>query len=147
MITQQEANYLICLSKIIKNPKKLKFPLPGEQKEINVLSIDGKEKFILDINRARIKLTKCTYKNRYRKDIVLLRLDIDGRPHLNPPELGGKTIDCPHLHIFKEGYGDKWAIQLPDFFTNDKDLIIKLFGFSDYCNINNAKEIQLQGVI
>jgi len=40
MITQQEADYLISLTKVIENPKKLKFPQPGEQKEISVLSID-----------------------------------------------------------------------------------------------------------
>jgi len=147
MITQQEADYLLSLTKVIENPKKLKFPQPGEQKEISVLSIDGKEKFILDINRATIKLTKCTYQNRYRKDIVLLRLDLDGPSHTNPPELGGETIDCPHLHIFKEGFGDKWAVHMPDEFTNDMDLITELFEFSDYCKISNANETQLQGVI
>ena len=146
MLTQEEANNLINMVKKIEKPGKLKFPHPGEKKEISVISLDGKEKFFLDINRARLKLTKCTYQNRYRRDIILLRLDIDGPDHTNP-EPNGETFPCPHLHIFKEGYGDKFAIPLPLEFSPSMDLITKLYEFLDYCKIDNANEMQIQGVI
>jgi len=145
MITQAEADYLISMVKLIETPKSVKFPFPGEKREIPLLSTDGKEKFLLDINRGGIKLSKCTYQNRYRKDIVLLRLDIDGPDHTNPGEDG--PISCPHLHVYREGFGDKWAIPLPHEFSSDTSLIVKLFEFLQYCKIDNANEIQLQGVI
>ena len=147
MLTQEEADYLISIDKIIENPKKVKFPLPGEQKEYVVHSGDKKEKFLLDINRGYIKLSKCTYQNRYRRDIVLLRLDIDGRPHTNPSELGGETIECPQLHIFKEGYADRYAIPLPNEFSVDEDIITKFFEFMEFCKIDNANDVHIQGVI
>jgi hypothetical protein len=146
MITQAEADHLMGIDKLIESPEKVKFPQPGEQIGIDVLSSDRKEKFILDVNRGRIVLSKCTYQNRYRKDIILLRLDIDGPDHTNPgPD--GETITCPHLHIYREGFGDKCAFALPNEFTANMDLVTKLFEFLEYCKIGNADELSIQGVI
>jgi hypothetical protein len=65
---------------------------------------------MLDLARGQIKLTKATYQNRARQAIVLMRLDLDGPPHRNPDD---QEIPCPHLHFYREGYGDKWAIPPP----------------------------------
>jgi hypothetical protein len=35
-----------------------------------------------------------------------MRLDLDGPPHRNPDD---EEIPWPHLHVYREGYGDKWA--------------------------------------
>jgi hypothetical protein len=32
-----------------------------------------------------------------------MRLDLDGPPHRNPDD---QEIPCPHLHIYRAGYGD-----------------------------------------
>ena len=61
---------------------------------------------MLDVTRGQIRLTKATFQNRVRQAIVLMRLDIDGPPHRNPD---GKEIPCPHLHVYREGFGVKWA--------------------------------------
>ena len=49
-----------------------------------------------------------------------MRLDLDGPPHRNPDEA---EIPCPHLHIYSEGFGDKWAMAAPaDRYSNTLDL-------------------------
>jgi hypothetical protein len=73
-----------------------------------------------------------------------LRLDIGGGRHSNPD---GEVIDGPHLHIYTEGYGDKWAYPLPDEFTDDISLMVKFVEFLRCCKIDNVNDLQLQGVI
>lgn len=65
---------------------------------------------MLDLRRGRIDLAKGTYQNRGRQVVVLMRLDFGGAPHRNPD---GDEIDSPHLHIYREGFGDKWAMPVP----------------------------------
>lgn len=86
----------------------------------------------MDIARSRVDISKTTYQNRARKTIVLLRLDIGGAPHRNPD---GQEIPSPHLHIYKEGYGDKFAYPLPREFTFCENTLDYLDTFMDYCNI------------
>jgi hypothetical protein len=95
---------------------------------------------------GRIRLTKCTYQERYQTIIILIRLDLDGPPHTNPevvnvplPHLtpyNGQTIDCPHLHLYVEGFMDKWAIPAPnDEFLDTTNLYTTLQDFLRYCNV------------
>ncbi len=76
------------------------FPIEGNRLSVPLISADKRENFMLDVMRAQIKLTKATYRNRARQVIILMRLDLDGRPHRNPD---GVEIPCPHLHIYREG--------------------------------------------
>ncbi|MDR1798121.1 MAG: hypothetical protein LBR44_11945 [Clostridiales Family XIII bacterium] len=144
MLTQAEADNLIAMLKTIERPTAFRFPLAGEQKTVDAVSGDGRERFLFDVNRSHIKLSKCTYQNRYRKDTVLLRLDIGRGPHNNPD---GSSVDCPHLHIYKEGYEDRWAYALPAGFTADENLITKLIEFLKYCNVENIDALPMQGAI
>jgi hypothetical protein len=69
-----------------------------------------------------------------------MRLDIDGPPHRNPD---GEEIPCPHLHIYREGLGDKWAIPAPsDRYTNTSDLFTTCDAFMQHCNITVPPNIQ-----
>jgi len=52
--------------------------------------------------------------------------------HTNPD---GEIITGNHLHIYKEGYGDKIAQPLPDIFTNPENPLKTLREFMKYCNI------------
>lgn len=123
MLTQSEAEALIRLRKVRKSDDHYAFPLPGEPLTIPIISQNRQENFLIDINRGRIQFTKCSYQERYQQTIVLIRLDIDGPRHSNPdvvnvplPHLepyNGQTIDCPHLHLYVEGYMVKWAIPAP----------------------------------
>jgi hypothetical protein len=105
-LTQAEADALIKMEKRGVDDKKWLFPSPGERIAIPLVSVDKRENFILDVTRGQIRLTKATYQERARQAIILMRLDLDGPPHRNPDD---EEIPWPHLHVYREGYGDKWA--------------------------------------
>ena len=105
-LTQTEADFLVEMPKKATSSKVYIFPESGEKLTFELQSVDDTEQFIVDINRSRIKVSGITYQNRAREIVVLRRLDIEGPPHRNPD---GEVVPCPHLHVYKEGYGAKWA--------------------------------------
>lgn len=109
------------------------YPGTGGSLIVPLTSQDRREEFLLDIYRGRIDLLKGTYQNRARQVIVLVRLDFGGAPHRNPD---GTEVPCPHLHLYRAGYGDKWAMPLPpDRFPNIGDLWQTLEDFMQFCNV------------
>jgi hypothetical protein len=61
------------------------------------------------------------------------RLDLDGRPHRNPDQT---EVPCPHLHLYREGYDDRWAEPAgPPEFTNTADLYLSCQQFMAYCHV------------
>lgn len=71
---------------------------------------------------------------------MLARLDLSGRPHRNPPPDGTK-LECPHLHLFREGEYS-WAFPVPvNDFPNLDDLWLTLFDFMKYCHIIDPPRI------
>jgi len=117
------------------------FPAGGQTVTAPLRSEDGRESFLLDLTRGRIKLSKVTMQNRARQVVVLARLDVDGPPHRNPDD---QEVPCPHLHIYREGYGDKWALPIPrDRFSDPADLGKTLDEFMKYCNITVPPHIEM----
>ena len=51
-------------------------------------------------------------------------------------------VPCPHLHIYREGYGVKWAYPVPSDFTNTTDLVRTLQDFLRYCKVEDIPPIQ-----
>ena len=101
---------------------------------------DEKEEFLLDMQRGRISLNKATFQNRAKDIIVLVRLDLAGPPHRNPDD---EEIHCPHIHIYIEGFGDKWAETISiKTFSNTSDLMITVIDFMNFCNITKQPNIQ-----
>ena len=138
-ITQSEADALIEMEKCRVDDVEWLFPTAGDRLSVALISLDKRENFALDITRAQISLTKATYQNRARQAIVLLRLDLDGPPHRNP---NGDEIPCPHLHVYKEGYGDKWACPAPiDKYPDTRDLFSTFEAFMVHCNITDPPQI------
>ena len=131
-LTQQEADALLKLEKYYRGDKQFTFPSHGGKLEIPLFSHDEREEFVLSIDRSKIKLTKNTFQTRTRRSIVLARLEIDGAPHRNPD---GEEILCPHLHLYREGFDDKWAMPLPDFFKNPNDAWETFNDFLDFCAV------------
>ena len=139
-ILQPEADALIAMEKQYVENKTWLFPEPGGRLAIALTSADKRENFTLDITRAQIKLTKATYQNRARQAIILMRLDLDGPPHRNPDD---QEIPCPHLHMYREGYGDKWAFPAPvDRYPNVQDLFSTFEAFMRHCNITDPPRIE-----
>jgi hypothetical protein len=132
ILTQQEVNALLALEKHYTGTEQFEFPSLGGFLRIPLHSTDKKEEFVLDITRGRISLQKNTFQTRARKSVVLARIDIGGAPHRNPD---GEEITCPHFHLYKEGFGDKWATALPDCFNHLSDIWQTLHDFMDYCHI------------
>ena len=88
---------------------------------------------MLDYRRNQIKLSKRTHQLRLRKHIPLVRLDLDGPPHRNPDK---QKIGPRHLHIYRKGYGLKWAKPVPkQAFPNLDEPYKTLKDFLNYCHI------------
>lgn len=139
-ITQAEGDALIAMERHRVNDQEWLFSAPGEKLAIPLISSDKREHFTLDVSRAQIKLTKATYQNRARQAIILMRLDLDGPPHRNPD---GTEIPCPHLHMYREGHGDKWAIPAPvDRYMKTLDLFSTFEAFMIHCNVTNRPNVQ-----
>ena len=109
-VTQAEADALIAMPKVRANEAVWNFPGPGGSVSVPLLSENKRENFLLDVSRGQINLFKSTYQNRARQVVILVRLDVNGSPHYNPD---GKRMSCPHLHLYREGFGDKWAFPIP----------------------------------
>jgi hypothetical protein len=140
LLSQTEANALIAMQKRVSDADVRQFPPPGDKLVIPLESIDKSEDFFLDVSRGRIDLSKVTYQNRARQIIVLMRLDLSGPPHRNPD---GEQIMCPHLHTYREGFGDKWAEPVPlDKFSNLANLHQTLTDFLNECNVLEHPTIQ-----
>jgi hypothetical protein len=139
-LTQAEANALIAMPKYRENEQVYKYPSLGGSVSVPLISADKRERFLLDISHGQINLSKVKYQNRARQVCVLLRLDLGGSPHTNPD---GKLIPCPHLHVYRENYADKWAIPIPvDKFPDCSDYWIVFQSFVGYCNIIDLPDIQ-----
>ena len=139
-LTQDEADKLIAMEKRAVDEKQWLFPVPGERVAIPLTSLDKRESFMLDVTRSQIKLTKATYQNQAKAVVILMRLDLDGPLHRNPD---GEEIPCPHLHVYREGYGDKWAVAAPtDRYTNTLDLYSTFEAFMQHCNITDPPRIE-----
>lgn len=131
-LTQNEADTLLELDKHYLGKDRLTFPGLGGNLRLTLHSEDNREEFNLDVTRGYIVLTKNTFQMRARKAVILARLDIDGPPHRNPD---GEELPCPHLHLYREGHGDKWAVAMPAVFNNSTDAVELLDRFMDYCHV------------
>ena len=139
-LTQAEAEALIAMEKHHVNEESSDFPADGESVTLPLQSADRREQFLLDLSRSRIDLRKFKIQNRGRQVVVLVWLDLGGAPHRNPD---GEEIPVPHLHIYREGYGDKWAVPVPaDRFRNLDDVWQTPGDFMGYCNITQAPRLQ-----
>ena len=132
-LTQAEADGLIAMPKVKTNEDQHTFPPLSQSLVIPLASQDRRELFVLDIYVGRINLSKITYQNRGRQVVVLVRLDLDGPTHRNPD---GEEVPCPHLHVYREGYGDKWAVPAPTGrFRQLPDHWRTLHDFLTFCNV------------
>ncbi len=132
-LTQAEADELVAMAKVKANDDRWDYPGTGGAITVPLTSQNKREHFLLDISRGRIDLLKGKYQNRGRHVVVLVRLDFGGPPHRNPD---GKEVACPHLHVYREGYGDKWAVPVPaENFPNIENPWRTLGDFMRYCNI------------
>ena len=95
--------------------------------------------FKLVFDPGGIDLKRQKYQSRSRDAVVLARLDI-GSPHRNPD---GLEVGVPHLHLYREGYGDKWAFEIPEgIFADINNRWQTLADFMKYCNITQSPQLR-----
>jgi len=133
VLTQAVADSLIVLKKCRVDAQEGDYPDFGGRITIPLISVDRREQFHLDVWRSKIDLAKGHFQNRGRQVVVLVRLDFGSRPHRNPDD---NLVDSPHIHLYREGYGDKWAFPVPgERFQDLSDAGQMLEDFMAYCNI------------
>lgn len=139
LLTQAEADALIAMEKHRVTDDRANFPVRGESVVLPLQSADKREKFLLDLSRSRINLKKVKMQTRGRQVVVLVRLDLGGAPHRNPD---GVEIPVPHIHTYREGYGDRWAIPVPtDQFRSVANVWTTFEDFLRFCNITQPPYI------
>lgn len=139
-LTQTEAHALMAMEKLRANEERSDFPIGGQSVVLPLQSADRREQFLLDLSRGRIDLLKVKMQNRGRQVVVLVRLDLGGAPHRNPDD---EEIPVPHLHVYREGYGDKWAEPVPaNRFSNLADVWVTLEEFMRFCNITKPPHLE-----
>jgi hypothetical protein len=139
-LSQAEADALIAMEKHRLSEASHAFPLSGGSLSLPLQSADRRESFLLDVSRGRIDMAKVKMQNRARLIVVLVRLDLAGPPHRNPDD---EEIPSPHLHLFREGFGDKWATPVPmERFSRLGDLWGTLDDFMQFCNITQPPVIE-----
>ncbi len=138
-LTQAEADALIAMEKHRVTDELTAFPVGGGSVTLRLQSADKREQFLLDLSCGRINLQKVKMQTRGQQVVVLVRLDLGGAPHRNPD---GEEIPVPHLHVYREGYGDKWAMPVPtDQFCAIADVWTTFEDFLRFCNITQPPHI------
>ena len=137
-LTQAEADALLAMHKRPLDNRPYQLPDLGGRLLVPLESLDAREAFTLDISRGRINLAKGTYQHRARQTVILARLDFGGAPHRNPDEA---EIGVPYLHLYREGFADKWAFPVPpDRFRTLGDRWDLLTDFMRFCAVVEPPE-------
>jgi hypothetical protein len=130
-LSQAEADALLRMEKYRVDATANAFPDLGGHIQIALQSQNQREAFSLDISRRHIALTT-KYQTRGRHSVVLARLDFNS-PHRNPDDT---EVGIPHLHLYREGFGDKWAYDVPaEMLKNPADPWQVLLDFMSYCRV------------
>lgn len=139
-LSREEAAALLAMEKHRADDNVYEYPAFGGAIHIPLQSIDRRETFTLDVRRSQIKLAKGTYQNRARGIVILARLDFGGPPHRNPDD---SEVECPHLHVYREGYGDRWAVPLPrGQFPNQNDAWMLVTDFMRFINVTLVPDLR-----
>lgn len=140
-ITQAEYDFLMVQNKSfddLVSPIQLG-PAPLQWvRQIN--SLTSKEIFLLDFYRGSVELSKYTINNRYRQTIIMLRYDNGGR-HTNPD---GILFEGPHVHLYREGYNDKFAFAASEVNITSTDTMEQVFKkIMHFCNVKQVPTIEV----
>lgn len=138
-ITQLEYEFLMGLQKKFANDQEIEIgPAPIKwTREVN--STESHDLFLIDYHRGKLQLLKYTLNERFRQTVCLIRLDTAGR-HTNPD---GIHFDGPHIHIYRDGFDDKFAYPVETAGIKDPTNIgNSVKEFLEFCNIRNVPPIQ-----
>lgn len=140
-MTQDEYDYLMLQEKTFED----KFtiiqisPAPIKwTKEIKCKTTSNK--YLLDFYRGSFELSKFTANKRFRQTLIMLRYDNGGR-HTNPD---GETFEGPHVHLFKEGFNDKFAYPISIINIEETDTMeVRFKKILHFCNIKDCPDLEV----
>lgn len=140
-LRQEDYELLMRLEKVFEDPFS---PLPLGPRPMSwtrkIMSPRRNERFFLNYFASGIRFSRYTFNHRYRQTVVLLRYDNDGR-HTNPD---GQTLTGPHVHLYREGFDDKFAFPMTEIGVVMDDtpdrVVAKILHF---CAITSYPEIQI----
>lgn len=142
VLSQSQFEHLCAMRKKYLG-ESLNYPSAGQKLCFEVYSDgDETEHFTIDVSVSRMTLNKVTHQERYRKNIPLIRVDINASPHINPD---GTRISGNHIHLYREGYGDTFATELPENFDKSSTYNA-LMSFLRYCNVMEPDKIVRKGL-
>ena len=137
-LTQGEYITLLALNKVFEDTSMIVLGPPPQHWSRNLRAVGSSEQFKLDFHRGRLEM-RYTYNLRRNQTVVLFRYD-QGGIHTNPD---GEKFDGPHVHIYREGYDDKFAYPVSQIGVLLTDSISEVLAkFVTYCNIINVPTIQ-----
>jgi hypothetical protein len=140
-----EFQRLLDLQKRFDNLKRIVLPVAGKSVRFDIVCEEPDAQFILDFDRSgRIELKHKT-QLRYHTAVVLVRIDINAPPHMNPDD---QLIGRNHIHLYREGYDDKWAYDISSVIPRYHDgvTVTEIFQlFCAYCRIE-LTGTEIQGV-
>lgn len=140
-ITQAEYDFLMGQDKTFEDPiTPIQLgPAPLQWvRQIN--SLTSKEVFLLDFYRGSFELSKYTINKRHRQTVIMLRYDNGGR-HTNPD---GILFEGPHVHLYREGFNDKFAFPMSEVNVSSTDTMEEVFKkILHFCNIKQVPTIKV----
>lgn len=149
-LTQDEADHLLSLEKTFVSDEIVEFHMSAAfQQTHDLRSRDRRELFLLDVERGVRARARLKFQTRARRTVVLARIDVAGKAHRNLdnyPHRPGERFTGVHIHLYREGFGDRVAYlpeDLPTFkISNQPHDLDWLTAFMDFCNIIDRPAIQ-----
>lgn len=142
-MTQSEFNYILGLKKTFQNSAEILLGPPPMKWSREIIANQTRDLFLLDFRRGSLEIVKYTYNKRFRNSVVLVRYDSVGK-HTNPPGTDGASFDGSHIHIYREGFDDKWAFPVSEIgLSGTENIDAVLDKLLDYCNIAARPIIKL----
>lgn len=136
MLSQADADGYIAECKRFATQTAIPIP-PGVKNVYELAGAESGSPYLLDVYRGTLKLSRVTFQNRVRTAVQLVRVDVNGAPHTNPDQ---QRVDGTHIHVYREGYEDKWAEPLnPSVFSDTSDIAQVLQDFCAFCNIDHSQ--------
>lgn len=146
ILTQHEADTLREIEKCLASPTSVRLPQRRETKLYPLwYQYNGRNKDDMTLSAFRGNKTpkKVSFRLLYSQCIILVRIDTqDPTPHTNPDGTRIAPLE-PHIHIYKEGYGDKFAYPLPEEFSHTNDIIDLFMDFLAYSHVINRDQVHL----
>jgi hypothetical protein len=166
MFTNEEANSLIELEKVLEDPNQ-DLSLKDEKLRIDLIAPEEPDyKFFIDVNpNKRIQFKLTLHGQEKYSNIGLLRIDYKGS-HINPehlldtlpdflrPYAGQEFRREAHIHFYVEGYRPlAWAMPLKEHsfdvkeLASEADYVAALTNFAKLLNVQSKLSVQMAMMI